>query len=1136
MRVVIVLALTFVANLRLYSQVDSSLASDSSVINLELNDTLSRSTDSKTIYDPKKFKAAYDKALHDLYDQNYKKALSEFIDLEKMQPDNHNIHFLIGFCFVHATENFKDAITYLEKAKTKMTKKYDEHSYKQKEAPFETLKYLGDAYHMEYQFEKAIDNYLEFKAHIHGKAYEQRQHIQRHISQCETAIDLMQHPLNIKIENVGDHINTEYEDYAPVVNADETIMIFTSKRPHETGHKHELTGELYEDIFISHKVDGEWQDPDILSKSIHSKDHEASKFLSADGQTLLMYKYDETGNGDIFMSRFLNGVWSEPTRLGGGVNTPYWEGHASMTPDEQLIFFSSDRPGGFGGKDIYYCKKMPDGTWGEAIDCSEIINSPLNDDAPYIHPDGFTMFFSSEAHHGMGGYDIFVTHLSESGVWDVPENIGYPINTTGNDVFFYPSADGKRAYYASHHRDRRADHDVYEIYFEERQTHALTVCKGHIEGNSQDVIIEVDNLKTDKLVGIYRPDTKSGDYLMVLEPGNDYLLNYKHGNEVFSTENLSVPINVGSIISLDSLKKDQHKILRRKDSLSEKRQVQIEEKEIENNPTMNGLTSYEDTENEFVSVVDLTNLSDTAVTDTASNEMFALSISDQNHKPISTQFRLLNNKTGEVLYSGLSENGFAKIPRSMDSLTSDSNVVVVIGMDQPEEIESISIVEWKEGHKPTFNVDSGKSVVDNSPYGESVDFNYKALISDTANLLSVRLTNGSESISEDIQVVLFDTMSMDTLFKVLAKNGFARFPISKEQISSNKNLMVRAFDGTRSISIPALNLLDSDSAFIDLAVNPIGNETIVLDILDDSGKPLEDAHVFVYDKRTGKQLYDVNAKNGKADLAITSEHANDKEFLEVRVSNMGYYAKPMPIKELNQEGSSLKMKKLSNEFIIKAQTTQGHSMLGIKGVEITVLDIDTKDILFTGKTNEDGYLDLVLDREELYGNLNVEIHLFHHDYIGKPLEIRERLKDFEYYELLGDKRISMEKVETGKDMAKMLSLDPIYFELNKATLQEIAKSELDIIAEVLRDHSQIIIELASHTDSRGSNDFNYRLSEDRAKSAMKYLVSKGVNSKQIQSKGYGETKPLNECIDGFDCDEAKHAKNRRVEFNIVEIH
>ncbi len=181
--------------------------------------------------------------------------------------------------------------------------------------------------------------------------------------------------------------------------------------------------------------------------TINTTGHDAVTSISHDGQKLYIFRSTGIGNGDIFVSYLKGMKWTLPEKV-QGINSNYWEGSICFTPDEKYLYFSSERPNGVGGRDIYAATRMPDGSYGSIKNLGTTINTPYDEDAPFITADGKTMFFSSMGHNSIGGYDVFRSDL-KGGKWGEPYNIGKPVNTTLDDKYYWVSADGERGYYSS---------------------------------------------------------------------------------------------------------------------------------------------------------------------------------------------------------------------------------------------------------------------------------------------------------------------------------------------------------------------------------------------------------------------------------------------------------------------------------------------------------------------------------------------------------------------------------------------------------------------------------------------------------------------------------------------------------------
>jgi hypothetical protein len=321
-------------------------------------------------------------------------------------------------------------------------------------------------------------------------------------------------------------------------------MIYTSRRTGERG----VDGQFYEDILISErKADNTWTMARPISPYINTPTNEASISVSADGNTLFLYRDD--GGGNIYSSSTQNGEWMAPVPLGSDINTRSWETHACLTADGNTLYFVSDRPGGYGGRDIYRCVRLGNGQWSKALNLGPTINTENDEDSPFIHPDQRTLFFSSTGHKSMGGFDIFFTSLIDSTNWAEPINIGYPINTPDDDIFYNTSPDGKRAYFSSVRPGGFGEKDIYLAVLDRPVAQPLTLLKGRIYNANgapltQKIEIVVANTTTGELAGNYRPN-RNGNFTIILVPGNTYQLSYYVDDKEYSNEIIDVPAGSG---------------------------------------------------------------------------------------------------------------------------------------------------------------------------------------------------------------------------------------------------------------------------------------------------------------------------------------------------------------------------------------------------------------------------------------------------------------------------------------------------------------------------------------------------------------------------------------------------------------
>lgn len=333
-----------------------------------------------------------------------------------------------------------------------------------------TIEYLiGRSYQYGMQFDKAIEYYNLYKKRLQAKSnYSGKDKISvietdRRIYECENGKEYMANPGQFAVVNIGREINSEFEDYAPVLNEDEDEIVFTSRRKDGNLNQNVFDdNKPYEDIFIAVKKGDKWADATNIGANVNTPYHDSNLALSPDGNTLFIYS-DDNG-GDIIFTERKNGEWTEPAPLPGFINSSAEENSVSITKDGKTIYFSSNRPGGYGGLDIYKATKDSKGEWSGVKNMGPKINTDTDDTSPFIDYDQKTLYFSSKGRKGMGGYDIFSSTMDvATGEWSEPVNLGYPINTSDDDIFYVRNKDGKRAYYSSVREDGLGFTDIYMI-------------------------------------------------------------------------------------------------------------------------------------------------------------------------------------------------------------------------------------------------------------------------------------------------------------------------------------------------------------------------------------------------------------------------------------------------------------------------------------------------------------------------------------------------------------------------------------------------------------------------------------------------------------------------------------------------
>jgi hypothetical protein len=331
-------------------------------------------------------------------------------------------------------------------------------------------------------------------------------------------------------------LNTEGAEYSAVLPTSEKFMVFTYRGPKSKGGKQKSPGHpdekgtYFEDVFISYKNDsGRWGKPEPID-AINTVGHDAVMSISHDGQELYIFRNVGLGNGDIFVSYLKGTQWSAPEKV-KGINSNYWEGSICFTPDEKYLYFSSERPEGQGGRDIWVAERLADGSYGKIKNAGPVINTNYDEDAPFITADGKTLFFSSTGHNSTGGFDIFRSDL-KGGKWNTPYNIGKPVNTNQHDIFYWVSADGERGFYSS---ERKGGLGLQDILLVEPgmfgKPTALIMMNGivYFDDKPSEATIKIRSkfLKKD-FSGTFSANSASGEYLLNLPAGNEFEVVFTH--------------------------------------------------------------------------------------------------------------------------------------------------------------------------------------------------------------------------------------------------------------------------------------------------------------------------------------------------------------------------------------------------------------------------------------------------------------------------------------------------------------------------------------------------------------------------------------------------------------------------------
>jgi tetratricopeptide (TPR) repeat protein len=384
--------------------------------------------------------------------EDYSDALPAYLQLYEKMPENANLAFRIGVCYLNIAGKKNLAVSYLEAAVKNISAKHKEGSISQIAAPYDALFELGTAYRINYQFDKAKDAFIKYEATLLPDDTENIDFINHEIKVCDNAKTLIAKPVDFTMENMGNLFNDEKSNFNPVISADGKSFAYM------------VSLKFYDAIMFSRQVNGKWSAPINISPDLQSDGDFYISCLSSDGKMLFLSR-DDNYNSDLYYSIFDGTKWTKNVKLNKNINTNDWESHAFISEDGNYLIFASDKTGGFGGLDLYISRKEK-GDWGPAINLGPEINTAFNEDRPFLINGGKTLFFASQGHNNIGGYDIFRSDMQPNGLWNMPQNLGYPLNTPDDNIFFMPVGNGKSGFISIlRDSDGLGKEDIYKITF-----------------------------------------------------------------------------------------------------------------------------------------------------------------------------------------------------------------------------------------------------------------------------------------------------------------------------------------------------------------------------------------------------------------------------------------------------------------------------------------------------------------------------------------------------------------------------------------------------------------------------------------------------------------------------------------------
>jgi Tol biopolymer transport system component len=503
-----------------------------------------------------KDKAKVELAKQKLFAGKTKAALAVFKELLTSNPNNGNVQYYVALCYYNLRE-YSSAFDHFSKAKAAP------------ETNKETFYYLGQLNLKDGKFDEALADFNTFKSKVSEKEGNSEYDIDLAISYCNNAKEYSKKPVDVKIENMGTVINSQYDDKTPCITADGKKLVFNSRRPETTDAPLDVEGDgrYFEDIYMSQwdTLNHKWTPAEPVPGNVNTDAHDGVLSISPDGKQIFIYLNDPNGEsrgGDIYVSKVAGNKWKTPESLNKPINTTYWEGGACISPDGKTMFFVSESPKygkekGFGQADIWMVEKISKTEWGKPKNLGPEVNSPYQEVGIFLAPDGKTLFFCSNNKQSMGDYDIFKTTLT-AGKWSKPVNLGFPINSERRDGPFVLSADPKTAYFSSDRKGGLGETDIYTIDLsnysvlesdmKKKTNNGLSILKGAVRDGFQGTGIEGIEVKITDEAGATVATTntdQNGEYFITLKGDSKYKIQIEKKGFVKIDEAIDLPLGKG---------------------------------------------------------------------------------------------------------------------------------------------------------------------------------------------------------------------------------------------------------------------------------------------------------------------------------------------------------------------------------------------------------------------------------------------------------------------------------------------------------------------------------------------------------------------------------------------------------------
>ncbi len=472
-----------------------------------------------------------------LYLHDHEKALPLYLILNDMDKENAHIMYKIGLCYLNIPGKKSEAIQWFRKAAENISRNFVP-VYDERKAPPEAWFYLARAYHVTNRLEEAIETYQVYAGEAGPTDYYDMAFVQQQVEGCRLALEMQEDPVPVQETLLPETINAYTENFNPALSGNGMHLVYMARSGEENR------------IIYSQRKGGTWAEGRDITPELGDPGMMVISSLSFQGNRLVVFR-DDQGKADLYVSYRNGNHWSPLEKMNRNINTRYWEGNGCFSPDGNTFVFSSNRKGGLGGLDLYCSEKNEKGEWGPASSLGKTVNTPLMDDAPYFSADGSRLYFSSQGHHAMGGYDLFFTERTREGTWSRPVNLGYPVNTTDDDLFIAPAGNGDTALYARFTGEGMVYKGIYRIVLRAEEPAAILKLAGVLRladgnlGKTSGWSVEVTDTLTGETVVEVPPDTASGRFSLDLSPGV-YRVTCRAAGYATTSQVLAVKGDIGS--------------------------------------------------------------------------------------------------------------------------------------------------------------------------------------------------------------------------------------------------------------------------------------------------------------------------------------------------------------------------------------------------------------------------------------------------------------------------------------------------------------------------------------------------------------------------------------------------------------